>query len=117
MPRTFRSRYTEYQSLGNGLLFVPIAVIIVRTVIWRWDEGRRAECSDPLGPKLRRRVPFRPSWDAPNPEIRMIPVLQGLGARLILLLSGCVTDEQTRAVASAEVRALQACMHPHFLLG
>jgi len=45
LPRTFRSRYTEYQSLGNGLLFVPIAVIIVRTVFWRWDEGRRAECS------------------------------------------------------------------------
>jgi hypothetical protein len=44
-------------------------------------------------------------------------VLQGLGARLILLLSGCVTDEQTRAVASAEVRARQASMHPHFLLG
>jgi two-component system sensor histidine kinase LytS len=47
----------------------------------------------------------------------MAPVLQGLGTALILAIVERVRDrdEQTRAVASAEVRALQARMNPHFL--
>ena len=45
------------------------------------------------------------------------PVLQGLGTALILAIVRQVRDrdEQTRAAASAEVRALQARMNPHFL--
>ena len=47
----------------------------------------------------------------------MAPVLQGLGTALILAIVAQVRDrdEQTRAAASAEVRALQARMNPHFL--
>ena len=50
-------------------------------------------------------------------EMGMAPVLQGLGTALILAVveQVRVRDEQTRAVASAEVRALQARMNPHFL--
>jgi two-component system, LytTR family, sensor kinase len=50
-------------------------------------------------------------------EIRMAPVLQGLGAALILAIVKQVRDhdQQTRATAEAEVRALQARMNPHFL--
>jgi LytS/YehU family sensor histidine kinase len=44
-------------------------------------------------------------------------VLQGLGTALILAILEQVRDrdEQTRAAASAEIRALQARMNPHFL--
>jgi len=47
----------------------------------------------------------------------MAPVLQGLGTALILAIVEQVRDrdEQTRAVALAEARALQARMNPHFL--
>jgi two-component system sensor histidine kinase LytS len=50
-------------------------------------------------------------------EIGMAPVLQGLGTALILAIVEQVRnrDEQTQAVASAEARALQARMNPHFL--
>jgi LytS/YehU family sensor histidine kinase len=50
-------------------------------------------------------------------EIGMAPVLQGLGTALILAIIEQVRDrdEQTRAAASAEARALQARMNPHFL--
>src|SRR5215471_3321574 len=50
-------------------------------------------------------------------EIGMAAVLQGLGTALILAIVEQIRnrDEQTRAVASAEVRALQARMNPHFL--
>ncbi len=50
-------------------------------------------------------------------ELGMAPVLQGLGTALILAIVEQVRDrdEQTRAAASAEVRALQARMNPHFL--
>jgi two-component system LytT family sensor kinase len=50
-------------------------------------------------------------------EISISPVLQGLGTALILAIVHQVRerDEQTRAAASAEVRALQARMNPHFL--
>ena len=50
-------------------------------------------------------------------EIAMAPVLQGLGTALVLAIVGQVRDrdEQTRAAALAEVRALQARMNPHFL--
>ncbi len=50
-------------------------------------------------------------------DIGMAPVLQGLGTALILAIVEQVRsrDEQTRAVASAEVRALQARMNPPFL--
>ncbi len=47
----------------------------------------------------------------------MAPVLQGLGTALILAIVAHVRahDEQTRAAVSAEVRAMQARMNPHFL--
>ncbi len=47
----------------------------------------------------------------------MAAVLQGLGTALILAIVAHVRerDEQTRAAVSAEVRALQARMSPHFL--
>ena len=50
-------------------------------------------------------------------QIGMAAMLQGLGTALILAIVQQVRyrDEQTRAVASAEVRALQARMNPHFL--
>src|SRR3984893_18023220 len=50
-------------------------------------------------------------------EIGMSSVLQGLGTALILAIVEQVRDrdEQTRAAASAEARALQALMNPHFL--
>jgi two-component system LytT family sensor kinase len=50
-------------------------------------------------------------------EIGMAPVLQGLGTALILAIVEQVRDrdDQTRAVALGEVRALQARMNPHFL--
>ena len=50
-------------------------------------------------------------------EIGMAPVLQGLGTALILVIVEQVRDrnEQTRAAATAEARALQARMNPHFL--
>jgi len=50
-------------------------------------------------------------------EIGADPVLQGLGTALILAIVRQVRDrdEQTRAAASAQVRALQARMNPHFL--
>jgi two-component system, LytTR family, sensor kinase len=50
-------------------------------------------------------------------EFGMTPVLQGLGTALILAIVEQVRDreEQTRAAASAEARALQARMSPHFL--
>ena len=45
------------------------------------------------------------------------PLLQGLGTMLVLAVLSQVRDhdEQMRATASAEVRALQARMNPHFL--
>ena len=50
-------------------------------------------------------------------EIGMAPVLQALGTALILAIVEQVRDrdEQTRAAALAEARALQARMNPHFL--
>jgi LytS/YehU family sensor histidine kinase len=50
-------------------------------------------------------------------QLGMTPVLQGLGTALILAIVEQVRerDDQTRAAASAEVRALQARMNPHFL--
>jgi two-component system, LytTR family, sensor kinase len=50
-------------------------------------------------------------------EIGTAPVLRALGTALILAIVEQVRDrdEQTRAVASAEARALQARMNPHFL--
>ena len=50
-------------------------------------------------------------------EIGMGPVLEGLGTALILAIVERVRDrdEQTRIAASAEARALQARMNPHFL--
>jgi len=47
-------------------------------------------------------------------EIGLAPVLQGLGTALIIEQVRD-RDEQTRAAASAEARALQARMNPHFL--
>jgi two-component system LytT family sensor kinase len=50
-------------------------------------------------------------------EIGMAPVVQSLGTALILAIIEQVRDrdEQTLAAASAEARALQARMNPHFL--
>jgi two-component system, LytTR family, sensor kinase len=63
-------------------------------------------------------APHSPATPYRIEEIGMAPVLQGLGTALILAIVQQVRDrdEQTRAVASAEVRALQARMNPHFLL-
>jgi two-component system sensor histidine kinase LytS len=63
---------------------------------------------------------FAPLWPAAVhrlEEIGMAPVLQGLGTALILAIVEQVRDRdrQTRAAASAEARALQARMNPHFL--
>jgi two-component system sensor histidine kinase LytS len=50
-------------------------------------------------------------------HVLLAPVLQGLGTMLVLAVMAQVRehDEQVRATASAEVRALQARMNPHFL--
>jgi LytS/YehU family sensor histidine kinase len=50
-------------------------------------------------------------------QMGMAPVLQGLGTALILAIVALVRDrdEQARAAVSAEVRALQSRMNPHFL--
>jgi two-component system, LytTR family, sensor kinase len=50
-------------------------------------------------------------------QIGMAPVVRGLGTALVLAIMANVRahDEQTRATVSAEVRALQARMNPHFL--
>ncbi len=50
-------------------------------------------------------------------QMGIAPVLQGLGTALILAIVAQVRDrdEQIRAAASAEVRALQSRMNPHFL--
>jgi two-component system sensor histidine kinase LytS len=50
-------------------------------------------------------------------QIGIAPLLQGLGTALILAVVAHVRDrdEQARVAASAEVRALQARMNPHFL--
>jgi two-component system, LytTR family, sensor kinase len=50
-------------------------------------------------------------------QIGIAPVVQGLGTALILAIVAQVRelDEQSRAAATAEVRALQARMNPHFL--
>src|SRR5258708_19885384 len=47
----------------------------------------------------------------------MAPMLQALGTALILTIIARVRDrdEQTRAVVSADIRALQMRMNPHFL--
>jgi two-component system, LytTR family, sensor kinase len=50
-------------------------------------------------------------------QMGIAPVLQGLGTALILAIvqQALDLDEKTRAAASAEARALQARMNPHFL--
>jgi two-component system, LytTR family, sensor kinase len=50
-------------------------------------------------------------------HMAIAPVLQGLGTALILAVIAHARDhdEQSRAAAAAEVRALQARMDPHFL--
>jgi LytS/YehU family sensor histidine kinase len=50
-------------------------------------------------------------------QMGIAPVLQGLGTALILAIVALVRDrdEQTQAAASADVRALQSRMNPHFL--
>jgi two-component system, LytTR family, sensor kinase len=62
-------------------------------------------------------VPHSPATLYRIEEIGVAPVLQGLGTALILAIIEQVRDrdEQTRAAALAEVRALQARMNPHFL--
>jgi two-component system sensor histidine kinase LytS len=62
-------------------------------------------------------APYSPAALQRTEEIVMAPVLQGGGTALILAIVQQVRnrDEQTRAVASAEARALQARMNPHFL--
>jgi two-component system LytT family sensor kinase len=62
-------------------------------------------------------VPHSPAALQRIEQIGMAPVLQGLGTALILAIIEQVRDrdEQTRAAASAEARALQARMNPHFL--
>src|ERR1700731_3103174 len=77
----------------------------------------------PLGVSLLRNslifflAPHSPAALQRIEQIGMAPMLQGLGTALILAIVEQVRDrdEQTRAAASAEVRALQARMNPHFL--
>src|SRR5260221_11022131 len=65
-------------------------------------------------------VVFGFDWVAsirPIEEIGIAPMLQALGTALILAIVARVRDrdEQTRAVVSADIRALQMRMNPHFL--
>jgi two-component system sensor histidine kinase LytS len=62
-------------------------------------------------------TPHSPAAPQRIEEVGMAPVLQGLGTALILAIVEQVRDrdEQTRAAALAEARALQARMNPHFL--
>ena len=62
-------------------------------------------------------APHSPAAPHSLGEFGMSPLLQGLGTALILGIVEQVRDrdDQTRAAASAEVRALQARMNPHFL--
>jgi two-component system LytT family sensor kinase len=62
-------------------------------------------------------APSSPAAPQRIEEIGTAPVLQGLGTALILAIIEQVRDrdEQTRAAALAETRALQARMNPHFL--
>ena len=71
----------------------------------------------PLRSRFTLGTPDSPSAHSRLPEIETVPLLQGLGTALILAIVEQVRDrdEQTRAAASAEVRALQARMNPHFL--
>jgi two-component system sensor histidine kinase LytS len=50
-------------------------------------------------------------------QLGVAPFIQGLGTALILAIIAQARrrDDQARAVASAEVRAMQARMNPHFL--
>jgi two-component system sensor histidine kinase LytS len=50
-------------------------------------------------------------------QMGIAPVLQGLGTALLLAIVALVRDrdEQTQVAASADVRALQSRMNPHFL--
>jgi LytS/YehU family sensor histidine kinase len=50
-------------------------------------------------------------------QMGIAPLLQGLGTALILSIVALIRDrdQQTQAAASAEVRALQSRMNPHFL--
>jgi LytS/YehU family sensor histidine kinase len=50
-------------------------------------------------------------------HLALAPVLQGLGTALMLAVVAQIRerDEQTRAAAAAEIRALQGRMNPHFL--
>jgi LytS/YehU family sensor histidine kinase len=50
-------------------------------------------------------------------QVGIAPILQGLGTALILTIVALIRDrdEQMQAAASAEVRALQTRMNPHFL--
>jgi LytS/YehU family sensor histidine kinase len=54
---------------------------------------------------------------APFVRIGIAALVQGFGTAIILAIVNLVRDrdEQTRAAASAEVRALQSRMNPHFL--
>ena len=60
---------------------------------------------------------FSHATPIPLGDLLLAPVLQGLGTMLVLAVMAQVRehDEQVRATASAEVRALQARMNPHFL--
>jgi two-component system, LytTR family, sensor kinase len=64
-----------------------------------------------LWPSLSPTTPISPG------HLLLAPLLQGLGTMLVLAVMAQVRehDEQVRAAASAEVRALQARMNPHFL--
>jgi two-component system, LytTR family, sensor kinase len=50
-------------------------------------------------------------------QLILSPVIQGLGTALVVAIvaQARLRDDQARAAASAEVRALQARMNPHFL--
>ena len=116
----------------DGRPLAPIAILMSST-------GLIAGCIHRWHPKLAQRpligfcltfgvsvlrdspnyfyIPFSGATLETLGQLGMAPVLQGLGTALILAIVEQVRerDEQTRAAASAEVRALQARMNPHFL--
>jgi two-component system LytT family sensor kinase len=101
--------------LGGGLLYRwrprlaqhPLTgFCLTSTVSWLRDDG----------PSLFW-VPSAPAGVQMFGQLGIAPVLQGLGTALILAVVALARDrdEQTQAAASAEVRALQSRMNPHFL--
>jgi two-component system LytT family sensor kinase len=92
----WRPKLAQHPLTGFSLTF---ALSLVRRVLISVDASKLGGSLHELGP------------------IGTAAVMQDLGTALMLAIVARVRDhdEQTRAAASAEVRALQARMNPHFL--